>query len=923
MAKNIILKGLRQNNLKNIELEIPVGSFSVVCGPSGSGKSSLAFETLYAEGQRRYINSLSNYTRQFLNKAPKPDVDLIDNIPPAIAIEQSNSIKNSRSTVGTSTEIIDYLRILFSRIGHPICPNDNTEIISDSAETVLKQCLKKFEGKRGYILFPIQYGHADKIGKQLLKVLLQDGFLRYIESVEDKSLLKPLDLNANSNLPKKDFYVVVDRLAFTSKDKSRIFDSIRTAYLASQRYNHFSGGRCIIVDTDGNILKNSEDLACSTCDFSLPPISSSLFNFSSPVGACKACNGFGNILELDPDKIIPNSNLSIKKGAIFPFTMPSAARAKTSLNKFCKDEKINTDISWQSLPQKDKDKIWNGFKKYKGIKGHFERLEEKKYKMHVRVFLARFKSPQKCPECIGTRLSNPSKHIFINNKNINDICNMSIDDLHLFFNQLKLKKMEQEIASEILLQLRNRIEFLIKVGLNYINLARESRTLSGGEYQRIKLANQLGMGLSQTLYVLDEPTIGLHPRDNQKLIDILIELNNLGNTLVVVEHDKEVIKNASHIIEMGPLSGIRGGELMFFGDQKTFNNSKTKTSNYIKKSDEKVINTSRKALYEIELNGCKGHNLKNVDIKIPLQQFTVVTGVSGSGKSSLIQSTLYPALARALETEFPPCLEYKELKGSEYIKDVLLIDQKSIGKTGRSNPATYMGIFDEIRKLLANTSAAKKLSLSPGYFSLNVDGGRCPKCRGDGYETIDMQFMDDVVMLCEDCKGKRYKKDTLEIKYNEKNIHEILSLTIEEAEEFFVDSPKIRRGLNQLSQVGLHYIQLGQAANTLSGGESQRLKIAKEFSKASKQSCLYILDEPTTGLHFEEIEILVKVLHKLVDSGSTVLIIEHNTDLISQADYIIDVGPSGGIQGGEIVYQGPLNGIFKANKSITKDYLRK
>lgn len=923
MDTHIRLKGIRQNNLKGFDLNIELGSFTVVCGPSGSGKSSLAFETLYAEGQRRYIDSLSNYTKQFLNKAPKPELDDIQNIPPAIALEQKNDIRNSRSTVGTTTELSDYLKVLFAKIGRPFCPNGHGKIEAEDNSKALKRILKESEGERGYIVFRVDEKKRALKDSDLIKHIIQDGFIRYIAKFKEGNRPEVKDLDIKTKLPKKDFWIVVDRLAITKSDKARVMDSIRTAYHASINYNHFLGGRFAFLDTQGKLSRFSEELSCSTCEYSLPPITEALFSHSSPVGACKSCRGFGNILSLDFDKLIPNPKLSISKGAIFPFTMPSLSKHKTKLNAFCKEEGIDTKTSWEDLDLDVQEMIFEGKGKYKGVYGSFRKLEEKKYKMHIRILLARFKSPSKCPDCKGSRLVEDSQNVYIGGKNIRALQELSLGELEIFFSKLKLTKMDKEIAEEIFLQIKSRLQYLNEVGLHYLSLIRETRTLSGGEYQRIKLANQLGMELSQTLYVLDEPTIGLHPRDNQRLIKILKGLNELGNTLVIVEHDREVIETASNIVEIGPKSGIYGGELVYEGNYKGFAKCKASpTQKYLKNSEAKALKkVDLKKQKYIELNGCTGHNLKNVDIKIPVNRFSVVTGVSGSGKSSLIQSTLYPALARELELEFPTSLDYKKLKGSEYIEDVIMIDQKSVGRSGRSNPASYMGIFDEVRKLFAGTLMAKERSLKPGYFSLNVEGGRCPTCTGDGFIVVDMQFMDDVIIGCEDCNGDRYKKDTLEIKYDGKSIKDVLNLTVSEAYEFFMDFPKIRRALSYLTEVGLDYLQLGQAAKTLSGGESQRLKIAKELSSKRKGACLYILDEPTTGLHFQEVEYLTNTLQKLVDNGGTVVVIEHNLEFIREAEYIVDIGPDGGSAGGELLYQGNLAGLKKIKTSETAKFL--
>lgn len=928
--KSIQLKGVKQNNLKNINLDIPIGKFVVVCGPSGSGKSSLAFETLYAEGQRRYIESLSNYSRQFLQAAPKPDIESIENIPPAIAIEQKNHVKTSRSTVGTTTEIHDYLRLLFAKIGEARCPHDNSKIIKDSISKATKTTLKNFDQKRVYILCPVDESLRVLKSKKLLEAIIKQGFVRIFIPKNNKKKLEGeiLDLTLKSKLPKTSFYILIDRLAISKSEQGRLADSLRTAYQCSLSFNSFTGGRALILSTDGDVLKFSEDLSCSICDFVLSPISSSLFSYSSPVGACRKCNGFGDLLILDPNKVIPNPKLTIAEGAIAAFNMPSTQEDFLELKYYCKKAKIDIHTSWKDLPQKHQTTLWEGNDTFYGIQGFFDWLETKKYKMHIRMLLARYKSPSRCPNCQGSRLTPDALQVFIGGKNIRELSFLSLEKLFEFFDKLKLSKMQKEISHEIYTQIQSRLKFLLEVGVHYLSLIRTTKSLSGGEFQRIKLANQLGMGLSQTLYVLDEPTIGLHPRDNLKLISVLRDLKDLGNTLVIVEHDHDVINNSDHIIEMGPGSGYLGGEVLFSDTKNKFLKfSKSNTSGYIKNTSKVQLSKgfratdSKKHKYYLELIGCKGNNLKNIDLKIPLHRFVAITGVSGSGKSSLIEQTLYPAIARELKKEYLPILDFNKIKGIEFVNDVLFINQKSVGRSSRSNPATYMGIYDEIRSIFSNTQLAQSRSYKPGFFSLNVDGGRCPVCKGEGVEVIDMQFMDDIVIECDNCKGTRFKKEILDIKFQGKNIHQVLNMSIHEASEFFVQFPKIRKALQLLTQVGLDYIQLGQSALSLSGGESQRLKIAKELSTSKFNACLYILDEPTTGLHFREIELLLKVLQQLVDAGGSVLVIEHNLDIIRRADYIVDIGPEGGEQGGNIIYSGEISGITKNKKSHTAKFL--
>lgn len=944
MSKDIHVWGIKQNNLKNIEIKIPLGKLTVICGPSGSGKSSLAFETLFAEGQRRFIESMSNYARQFLNKAPKPDIEGIQNIPPAISIEQKNTVKSSRSTVGTTTELIDYLRLLFEKIGVAYCPNHHIPAIKTSTTEATDLVLNKFADKRGYILVEIPKESRVLQGKKLHSLLLQEGYLRITHLKEKKAKKKTeastyevqdiIDLGTpaqiKKGIPADDFYLVVDRMAFTADEKGRLTDSITQAYEASIKYTIGAQIRkALVVTTDGEILKLSEEPSCAICGWNPPLISSKLFSFNSPVGACPCCKGFGNILELDEAKVVPNPNLAIAEGALNPFTMPSAEQDKKALFSYCKKQKIDLQKPWKDLPKAHRELIWNGNKDFFGVKGLFEYLEELKYKMHVRVFISRYRSPRACPECKGTRLRKEVQTILINNKNITQLTTKTIEELFAYFQKIKLSEHETEVAGEVLKQIRARLNFLMRVGVNYLTLDRETRTLSGGEYQRLILANQLGMGLSQALYVLDEPTVGLHPRDNDRLISILKDLKDLGNTLVVVEHDHDVILNSENIIEMGPGSGYLGGNVVYSGEtEKFYDSTDSITVPYLKPQKWTPLRTGRPVeienyRYKLELRGCKGHNLKNIDVEFPLNRLVVVSGVSGSGKSTLVSKTLYPALARKLDLEYEVAQEFDKLLGTENVKNVLLIDQSPIGKSARSSPITYLKAFDAIRTLMASTPEAQQRGYTPGTFSLNVDGGRCPACKGTGFEEIDMQFMDNVIIVCDVCDGKKYRPEILEVQFNRKNVHEILSMTVAEAMNFFVAHPGIRKPLSVLKEVGLDYLTLGQPANSLSGGESQRLKIAKELSQITQKATLYILDEPTTGLHFKEVDLLMKVLHKLIESGGSVIVVEHNLDVIKNADYIIDMGPEAGKNGGHVVVAGSVEKVMAAKKSLTGQYLKK
>ncbi|MBY0315743.1 MAG: excinuclease ABC subunit UvrA [Bdellovibrionales bacterium] len=928
--EHIILKNVTQNNLKGVDVQIPLGSFTVVCGPSGSGKSSLAFETLYAEGQRRYIESLNSYARQFLNKAPKPLVEYINHIPPAIALEQKNSVRNSRSSVGTSSDVLDYLRLLYAKVSTAMCPNGHGPITKYAPASITDLLIKNHSGERMYLLAPVYKESQVLADPKFLKLLLGEGYTRLFQmnakkkkvtSLEDLGTFTELTAKSKtSDLPKKDFYVVIDRFAVSKEDSGRLVDSMSQAYKASLHLNRsLGGGRLLVVSTDGNTYPFSETLSCNTCHYQFPQLSPQLFSFNSPMGACTTCNGFGNTLTIDEEKVVPNPNLSIEQGALHPFTMPSARDDKRELLKFCKAKKIDTRLPWKDLPPKQKGLIWKGDASFYGVLGLFDYLETKKYKMHVRVFLSRFKSSFMCPDCNGGRLKNFTRHLTISDKSVQDVSKLTLLEALTWLKNLPLTEAQMQSVKEVYTQLESRLEFLVNIGVQYLTLDRPTRTLSGGEYQRLMLAKQLGMGLSETLYVLDEPTIGLHPRDNDRLIDQLKRLNSYGNTLVVVEHDESVIRSSTHIIEMGPGSGSLGGTVMFEGTVKDFlKDPNSLTSNYLAPKTAPIVPIIPRTVdmdvykYQLHLQGASGHNLKNVNLHIPLNRLVTVTGVSGSGKSTLITQTLFPALTQVLETEeYVKAQPFKKISGYEHLKNVLYIDQHSVGRTERSNPMTYLKIYDAIREMMSSTMLAKERGYTPGTFSLNVDGGRCPVCRGLGYEDVDMVFMDNVKITCEACKGKKFREEILDVRYKNKNIYDIMQMTILEAMEFFIAYPQIRKALSFLKEVGLDYLQLGQNTSTFSGGEIQRIKIARELSESSHRETLYILDEPTTGLHFREVHLLMTVLNKIVDMGGSVILIEHNQDVIARSDYIIDIGPEAGEGGGKIVAQGSPFEIIK------------
>lgn len=952
--KSIRAWGIRQNNLKGIEVDIPLGSFTVICGPSGSGKSSLAFETLYAEGQRRYIESLSSYARQFLNKAPKPDLEGIEYIPPAISIEQKNSIKGSRSTVGTTTELVDYLRLLFEKIGHAHCPTHKIELHVDSPTSAAERTVAQFNGDRGYVLAMVPAEQRLITGrgaeKKLHALLKKEGFRRiYVQDKKQTGKIKweagqnfarvemgrVLDLDdpalVKAGVPKSDFWIVLDRLTFSEGELSRLIDSFSQAFAVSLKFSKaITSAQAEALTVDGKRLLLSEDNSCTVCGFKFPIISSALFSFNSPVGACSHCNGFGNTLDLDPAKIIPNPGKTLNQGAIAPFAMPSAAQDRRVMRTFAKKMRIDLDTPWNELTEKQRQLLWNGNDDFYGVKGLFEYLETKKYKMHVRVFLSRFKSPFTCPVCHGARLKPEALQVLVRGRAISELSAMTLEDLYGFVQTIQLSEFEAEVSAEPLRQLRDRLRYLNDVGVGYLTVDRPTKTLSGGEFQRLQLANQLGMGLSRTLYVLDEPTVGLHPRDTDRLIGVIKRLRELGNTLVVVEHDHDVIRNSTHVIEMGPGSGSLGGTVMFAGRSPEFLASPTSlTAAYLRPAKKPTTSTPTRPVdieafkYTLDFKGCTGHNLKNIDVSIPLNRLVTLTGVSGSGKSTLVGKTIYPAVARHLGVEYLPGMPFRSVKGLDQIKGVVLIDQSAIGKTARSNPLTYLKIFDPIRTLMAGTPESKARGYTAGTFSLNVDGGRCPVCKGLGYETVDMLFMDDVEIKCDACDGKRYRDEVLEVAYKNKNMNDILQMTVSEAMDFFVAYPNIRRPLSVLKDVGLDYLQLGQSANTLSGGESQRMKLARELTGAHQKRTLYILDEPTTGLHFQEVHLLMKVLNHLVDAGSSVLVVEHNLEVIRHSDYVIDLGPEAGEKGGNVLFEGsPQEMIKKASQSHTGRFLK-
>ncbi|MDD5073956.1 MAG: excinuclease ABC subunit UvrA [Candidatus Shapirobacteria bacterium] len=967
MQDKIIIRGAREHNLKNINLELPKNKLIVFTGLSGSGKSSLAFDTLYAEGQRRYVESLNTYARQFLGVMDKPDVDIIEGLSPAIAIDQKTTSNNPRSTVGTVTEIYDYLRILYARIGHPHCPKCGREIARQSPEQIIDQVknliIQKLKTKsfaRIFLLSPLVRGKKGEF-TGLFENLMKKGFVKvrvdnqFFDLADDFALLK----NNQHNID-----VIVDRLGFTKKDlqekgnqQGRLSEAIRSALT-------LSNGQAIVLDIDDasfempqNPKKTTDHLfselfACPICNISFPEIEPRTFSFNSPFGACPKCNGIGALLRFEPQLVL-NTNLSVSEGGINPMVKLYYQDTWFTriLKQAAKEEKIPLRKPLKQLSKDQIDKLlWGTGEKYylvpganrhgqettikekfSGIIAELERRYQETDSDFIRQSLGQFMIYQKCPQCQGNRLKELALKITIDNKNISQLTALNIGQLQIFLNQISknadLSEREKAIIEPILKEINARLKFLSSVGLNYLTLDRTTGTLAGGEAQRIRLASQIGTGLTGVLYVLDEPTIGLHSRDNSRLITTLKNLRDLGNTVVVVEHDRQIMEESDLVVDFGPGAGSRGGQIVAQGSpEKLKANPKSLTGQYL--SGQKKIALQAKNNPQngkaLIIEGCREHNLKNINVSFPLNRLVCVTGVSGSGKSTLINETLYPALIKALgkiSKEAPG--QYENLKGADQVARAYLVDQSPIGRTPRSNPATYTGIFTDIRELFAQTPEAKIRGYNLGQFSFNTRGGRCEACSGHGQLKIEMQFLPDVYVKCEVCQGKRYNTDTLEILYKDKNIAHVLDMTIDEAQEFFQNIPSISKKLAVLVQVGLGYLKLGQPAPTLSGGEAQRIKIAHELVKQSPEHTLYILDEPTTGLHFADLEKLINILRQLVNNNNTVIVIEHNLDLIKNADWIIDLGPEGGEEGGKIVAQGNVNSLTQNPQSYTGQFLKK
>ena len=913
--ENIIIKGAKLHNLKNIDVVIPRNKLVVITGLSGSGKSSLAFDTLYAEGQRRYVESLSSYARQFLGKLHKPKVDYIKGIAPAIAIEQKVNSTNPRSTVGTSTEIYDYIKLLFARIGKTFSPISGKEVKKDTVSDVINFIKKYDNNTKLLLLSPVTIDEKRDL-KTVLQVLEQQGYAR----------LKWNDtVHRIADFPQEKFkgeplFLVVDRVV-TKEDEdfyNRLADAVQTAFFEGK-------GTCFIESiTDQKIAEFSNKFALDGLSFLEP--NTHLFSFNNPYGACPTCEGYGNVIGIDKDLVVPNTGLSIFEDAIFPFKTPSYLHYKEHLIEVAYQFDLPIHKPWFELSEKQKELVWNGNSSFRGIHHFFSVLEEKSYKIQNRVMLSRYRGKTKCTTCNGKRLRDETNYVKINEKNISDLVALPLDELAAFFASLQLDIHQEKIGKRLLTEINNRLQFLTDVGLNYLTINRTSNTLSGGESQRINLATSLGSSLVGSMYILDEPSIGLHPKDTERLIRVLKELRNLGNTVIVVEHDEDIMKEADYIIDIGPEAGTFGGHVVAEGDFKAILKSDSLTAKYLNEELKIEVPTKRRStLNRIEIIGARENNLQNIDVTFPLNCLSVITGVSGSGKSTLVKNILYPILQKKLIGHGNKIGQHTAIKGDfDTLKHVEFIDQNPIGRSSRSNPVTYIKAYDDIRALFSNQKLSTIRNYKPKHFSFNVEGGRCEVCKGEGEVTIEMQFMADVHLECDVCNGKRFKKEVLEVKYDGKSIDDILNLTIDDAVAFFSENlvTKIAQKLKPLQDVGLGYVQLGQSSSTLSGGEAQRIKLASFLVKGhTKDKALFIFDEPTTGLHFHDIKKLLASFNALIEKGHSIVVIEHNIELIKCADYIIDLGPEGGKNGGNLIFQGTPEKLAKNKKSHTAKYL--
>ena len=917
--KNIIIKGAQVHNLKNLDVAIPRNKLVVITGLSGSGKSSLAFDTLYAEGQRRYVESLSSYARQFLGRLDKPKVDYIKGIAPAIAIEQKVNTTNARSTVGTSTEIYDYLKLLYARIGKTFSPISGLEVKKDTVTDVVKS-VKSFEMDSKWLLLAPIFIEKGRTIEEKLSVLLQQGFSRILI---DNEMIRLDDASSliNLNKSKKEILLLIDRIIVKDEEDfyNRLSDAVQTAFFEGK-------GSCFLQNlTSKKRLHFSNKFELDGIDFLEPNVH--LFSFNNPYGACPVCEGYGNVIGIDSELVIPNTGLSIFENAIFAWRGESMGWYKDQLvnSAYLFDFPIHKPF--YQLSDAQKELLWKGNKHFTGLNDFFKELEEKNYKIQNRVMLSRYRGKTKCYSCGGKRLRTEASYIKIEGRTISDLVDLPIKKLAEFFKNLQLSEFDQKVAKRLLIEINNRLSFLIEVGLNYLTLNRNSATLSGGESQRINLATSLGSSLVGSMYILDEPSIGLHPKDTEKLIKVLLSLRDLGNTVIVVEHDEDIMKAADMIIDIGPEAGTNGGNLVAQGDFEAILKSSSLTAQYLNGELEiKTPRIRRKSATYIEIIGARENNLQNLDVKFPLEMLTVITGVSGSGKSTLVKKILFPAMQKKLDGIGEKAGQFSEMRGYYHkIQHIEYVDQNPIGRSSRSNPVTYIKAFDDIRDLFAKEKLSKIRGYMPKHFSFNVDGGRCETCKGDGEINIEMVFMADVSLPCETCSGKRFKKEILEIQFEGKNIDDILTMTIDDAVGFFAEAKqtKISQKLQPLQDVGLGYVKLGQSSSTLSGGEAQRIKLASFLVKgATKEKALFVFDEPTTGLHFHDIKKLLASFDALIDKGHSIIVIEHNLDLIKCADWIIDIGPEGGENGGQILAIGTPEEVAKNKKSITGQYLK-
>jgi excinuclease ABC subunit A len=962
-ADSIIVRGARVHNLKNIDCSIPHNKLTVVTGLSGSGKSSLAFDTLYAEGQRRYIESLSAYARQFLERMEKPDVDEVVGIAPPVAIRQKNTTRNPRSTVATATEIYDYLRLLFARVGITTCYQCGQVVRRDHVDDIADQVCALEAGRRFYVLFQVNSGASSSTPrptgsrpssrppappqeslKPRLFALRQHGFNRLYQDG------RVFEFSTPESLLEVDFaapvYVLVDRLAVGAEIRQRLIDSVELCFRESgEAVLEFLPAESISVGARHGVpvresnsagaphgvlvpperLVFSERFECKRCKITFQAPEPSLFSFNNPYGACPRCQGFGNTIDFDMNLVIPDKNKTLASGAIDPWTKPRYRMLYNDMKRAARAKGIPLDVPYFRLAPDERTWLLEGDDSFPGIRGFFDYLERKKYKLHVRVFLSRYRGYTLCPECQGGRLRREALHVLLGGKNITEVCRMSIQEAYPFFNELQLSAEQQTVADKVLEEIRSRLKFLYKVGLEYLTLDRLASTLSGGESQRIQLATALGSNLVGALYVLDEPSIGLHPRDTGRLIEILKTLRDLGNTVLVVEHDPEMMRESDKILDLGPGAGEQGGRLVYEGDLAGLvADPHSLTGRYLSGGLEIPVPAERRKPGKawLRIRGAREHNLKSIDVDIPLGLMVCVSGVSGSGKSTLVHDVLYNALLSRRGVPAPRA-QYERIEGDQQLAEVVLVDQSPLGRTPRSNPVTYIKAFDAIRELFAATSEARKRGYSPGYFSFNIPGGRCETCQGDGTVTLEMQFLADVELVCEECGGRRYKPSVLEVRYKGKNINEVLHMTVKEALSFFAGLPKVTQKIRVLDEVGLGYLRLGQSATTLSGGEAQRVRLAAHLAHQAVENMLFIFDEPTTGLHFDDISKLLSAFRRLNDAGSSVLIIEHNMDVLKTADWIIDLGPEGGDSGGYVVVAGPPENLVKNPLSFTGKFLAK